>query len=833
MWTVQPVDERQVAEFTVAVPAELVPASASLARRLGVAPGAVLLASHAKVVSSLDGDDEVLTGYLGDSAIAGLRSVPCRLTVPDGSWRQLIQAADRALPGGAGYLALSQGAAQGTPPFGTVIDLSDLTERTPGRARSATAAGLGAGIALWTRFSWRGRRPGLTLRYLTGTLDAEFAARIAGYYLTALELMTGEPDASHRARGLITEDERRFQLDSLRGVVRELPDRRMHELFEAAAQRHPDAVAATCRGEQVTYAELNRQANRLGRALLARRPRAQEVVGVVAERNLRWMAAVLAIFKAGCAYLPIEPGLPAQRIAAMITRSGCQIILAETGRAANLDQALSAAGAAPPVLIEEALREAHDDADLGTRVAADHLAYVIFTSGSTGEPKGAMCEHAGLLNHLLAKVEDLGLRADDVVAQTAPLCFDISIWQLLAALLVGGRALIVEQEAILDVRRFADTLIDGEVAVAQLVPSYLAALLTHLEEQPRPAGLLRRMSVTGEALPKELVVRWFASYPDIPLVNAYGLTETSDDTNHEIMHGVPAETRIALGRPVRNVMVTIVDSTLRLVPLGAPGEIVFSGVCVGRGYINDSQRTRAAFGPDPHRPGQRMYRSGDIGRWRQDGRLEFLGRRDAQVKIRGFRIEIGEIENHLLRMAGIRDAAVVVAERPADGPRLVAFYAGFPSARPAPADSVRAFLATSLPEYMIPASFHPMDALPLNQNGKIDRLALGRLAAEAGRPGEQQPAQAPRTPTESRVATAWSAVLGIAGDQVGRADNFFESGGTSLSAVRLVLRLGQEISLLELTQHPVLADLAALIDDSTAVAGRPAQAPGELTGRRA
>ena len=279
----------------------------------------------------------------------------------------------------------------------------------------------------------------------------------------------------------------------------------------------------------------------------------------------------------------------------------------------------------------------------------------------------------------------------------------------------------------------------------QVVPSYLEVVLSYLEQHPRELPDLRCVSVTGEALKKELAQRWFAAQPGIKLVNAYGLTETSDDTNHEVMDRVPDRDRVPLGRPVNNVHVYVVDEHLHPVPLGAPGEIVFSGVCVGRGYVNDPERTRRAFMTDPHRAGQRLYRSGDHGRWLPDGKLEFLGRRDTQVKIRGFRIEIGEIENALLRVPGVRDGAVVVAERADRSKHLVAFYSG---RQPLEADVLRDRLAESLPEYMVPSAFHWRESLPLTANGKIDRKALTALAGEL----ERRRGRLPRAEHADRAA---------------------------------------------------------------------------------
>src|ERR1051326_1617178 len=299
-----------------------------------------------------------------------------------------------------------------------------------------------------------------------------------------------------------------------------------------------------------------------------------------------------------------------------------------------------------------------------------------------------------MLNHLFAKIDDLRIGEGDVVAQTAPQCFDISLWQLLSPLLDGGRTLIVDQETILDAKRFIDKTIERRVDVVQVVPSYLEVLVSYLAQHPRDLPDLRCVSVTGEALKKELVQRWFAAQPGIRLVNAYGLTETSDDTNHEIMDTVPQRERVPLGRPINNVRVYVVDEHLSPVPLGAPGEIVFAGVCVGRGYINDPERTRQAFLADPHREGRRLYRSGDYGRWLPEGKLEFIGRRDSQVKISGFRIEIGEIEEGLFRVPGVREGAVVVtAGRAGRNGRLAAFYSG---ERSLDADAFRDRLSESL-----------------------------------------------------------------------------------------------------------------------------------------
>ncbi|MCX5346323.1 amino acid adenylation domain-containing protein [Streptomyces sp. S1A1-8] len=808
-WTLQPVPG--VGEYETPVPEDTVTGLRRLAAELAVPPASLLLTAHAKVVAALSGEREITTGYVA----RGGSPLLCRLTTAPASWRELLHHVHQVateLPAhqdvpAEDIEALKSELGLTGPLFETVLDLTETVfEPTESVLDAAAIDGaLTEDTALRVGIRHRDGRLVLRLRYRTDALDADSAARIAGYHLTALARITADPDAEHTHQSLLSAEELRFQLDQLAGPVRELPDARMHELFEDRVRKHPDAVAAVHADRQWTYAELNARANRLAHALVARGLARESVVAVVTERNLDWLAAVIAVFKAGGAYLPIEPHFPAARIAATLSRAACTLVLTEPGSTTTLDRALDALPGTERLLVDTAYAEDHPDGDLGIPVTPDQLAYIYFTSGSTGEPKGAMCEHAGMLNHLYAKIDDLQVGEGHVVAQTAPQCFDISLWQLVCALLVGGRTLLVAQDVILDVPRFLDTLIDGEVTVLQVVPSYLEAVLTELEQRPRPLPDLRCVSVTGEALKKELTERWFAVQPGIKLVNAYGLTETSDDTNHEVMDRAPD--RILLGRAVNNVRVYVVDEHLTPVPLGAPGLIAFSGVCVGRGYINDPELTRASYLVDPHREGTRLYLGGDHGRWHPSGKLEFLGRRDAQVKIRGFRIEIGEIENTLLRVPGVRDGAVVTVERADRSKHLVAFYSG---PKPLDTGTLSDRLAESLPEYMVPSAFHWRESLPLTANSKIDKKALAALAeAPATTDDEHQP---PVTSTEQRLAAAWAKVLGVPQDRIGRRDHFFDRGGTSLSAVKLAIALDRAVSLKDVTAHPVLTDLAALVD---------------------
>ncbi|MGW3011266.1 non-ribosomal peptide synthetase [Streptomyces sp. NPDC001219] len=809
-----PPPEDRIAERRTVLPAGRSAALRELAGRAAVPLETLLLAACARVLAAVTGEPAVVLGYLPHSA-PGMPTepLPAPVHVGEGTWQELLGEAAVAQTAAERHRAVPLDLIRAElgriePLFDTVA----VAGRVPEAADFAPDTVLAVGLVR------RDDRLELALNYRVRALDADAAGRIAGYLLSALEELGTRPETAQELWNPVSTAEATYQLEGLAGPRRTLPGRRFHELFEEQARSRPDAVAAEFEDRSVTYRELNRRANRVARALRRRGLRDEDVVAVVTERDLEWLTAVLAVFKAGGVYLPVEPQFPADRISAMLTRSACRQVLTQRGVSPGLDAALTEPGEVRVCLIADDLADpptgadhADRDEDLHLPVAADQLAYIYFTSGSTGQPKGAMCEHEGFLNHLLAKIEDLGVETGTVVAQTAPQCFDISLWQLVGGLAVGGRTLIVGQRDVLDVARFVTLIAERDVEVAQLVPSYLEVVLDHLRRHHQPLPRLRCVSVTGEALKRELAERWFATLPEVVLVNAYGLTETSDDTNHEVLRSAPEGASVPLGHPVRNVRVAVVDERLRPVPLGAPGELVFSGICVGRGYVNDEERTRAAYLPDPQCPGGRRYRSGDFGRWLPDGKLEFLGRRDAQVKIRGFRIEIGEVENQLARVDGVRDAAVVVLG--ADGVRrLAAFYA---AAEPIPDAELRAALGCSLPEYMLPGRFHWLEALPLTPNGKIDRKLLVQRAETGPEAGDAAPdaaAESPRTPTEHRLAALWAKALKVPVENIGRATHFFDAGGSSIALLRVVIALDTTVTAEELAKTPVLSEAADLLD---------------------
>ena len=441
----------------------------------------------------------------------------------------------------------------------------------------------------------------------------------------------------------------------------------VHECFERRVSETPYAIAAACAGRQLTYADLNSRANSLARTLQGRCA-VESIVVIIAERNLNFLIAMLAVFKAGCAYLPIDPSHPSSRIVQILGLSGSSLVLAgkesvETLRAA-CEQPDSEVRA--EVLdLDDLASHPGDVANISRACNLQNLAYVIYTSGSTGVPKGAMIEHGGMINHLYAKITDLRLSNADVVAQTASQCFDISVWQFLAPLLVGGRVEIVPDEVAHNPALLLRETAGRGISVLEIVPSMLRVLLDEIggseKTAERSMARLSYMVVTGEELPPDLVRSWFQEYPDVPLVNAYGPTECSDDITHHFIYEAPEDSeRIPIGRSLANMRLYVLDSSLELQPIGVMGELFAGGAGVGRGYLNDPARTADSFVPDPFSAeGGRLYRTGDLACRLPDGSFHFFGRIDSQLKIRGFRIELGEIESVLCDHPAVRQAVVL------------------------------------------------------------------------------------------------------------------------------------------------------------------------------
>ena len=616
--------------------------------------------------------------------------------------------------------------------------------------------------------------------------------------------------------------ERRRLVVEWNDTGRAVPPVVVPELFERQVVRAPDAVAVAWDGGRLSYAELNRRANALARELIARGAGPERVVALALPRSAEMVLAVLAVLKAGAAYLPVDPDYPAGRIAFMLADARPVLVVAAAATAGRLP-----GGAGLPVLVVDdpataRVLAAHPgtdpgDGDRACPLAPDHPAYVIYTSGSTGQPKGAIVHGRGMLNHLLAKVADLGITAADCVAHNAPVTFDVSVWQMLAALIAGGRVQIVDNSVAADPVSLLRVVADERVSVLEVVPALLRAALDSWDMSgPAPAlTALRWLVVTGETLQPDLCRRWLARFPLVPLVNAYGPTECSDDVAHTFIDSDDAvgPVRAPIGRPLRNTRLYVLDDGLIPVPAGTTGELYVGGVGVGRGYLADPARSAAAFVADPFSdvPGARMYRTGDRARHRPDGQLEFIERRDHQVKIRGRRVELGEIEAALLAVPGVTDCAAVLSAGPADVPsRLVGYIVGTDDT-----ETVRAALADNLPGHMVPSALVVLEALPLTANKKLDRKALPSPpdgSTSSSRRG-------PRNSVEESLCTAFAKVLGV--PRVCIDDDFFAFGGDSIGSIQVVAaarRAGLLIS-----PRDVFA--AKTVEALAAVAGRASGRP--------
>ncbi|MFI6049296.1 amino acid adenylation domain-containing protein [Streptomyces violascens] len=602
---------------------------------------------------------------------------------------------------------------------------------------------------------------------------------------------------------------------ALTGPHRSEPYLGVVERIRARAAARPDAVAVTDDGGSLTYAEL------VGRAGAASRQVALDgPVAVLTEPGRDFVTAELAVLGAGGAFLPLDPRAPLSRLTSLLQDSGAVQILADTTHRALAERAARGL----PVHVLDGARD--DITDLAPVVGGPlDLAYVIYTSGSTGKPKGAMVQRGGMVNHLLAKVEELSLTDTDALVHNAPVTFDVSVWQSLATLLVGGRVRAVARAEAADPEALFGIVAAEHLTVLEVVPSLLRATLDVWDAAGGGPELsaLRWMISNGEALPTELCARWFARHPGIALANVYGPTECSDDVTHGYARSVAEVTgaSMPIGRPIRATRLYVLGDDLRPVPRGVPGELHIAGAGVGRGYLGDPGRTAAAFVPDPFAgDGSRMYRTGDQVVLLADGQLVFTGRRDHQVKIRGQRIELGEVESALRNLPGIADAVAAAVADPAGNQRLIGYVV--PESGNCDTLALRDRLAAVLPEQMVPAVLLPLETMPLTAHGKVDRKALPTPEFAAAATG-----RAARTPQEETLCTVFAEVLGV--PRIGVDDNFFALGGDSISAIQVVGRAraaGLVVTSRDVFQHRTPAAIAAVAGRVDGAAESPVDSDG-------
>ncbi len=788
----------------------------TVARTLQVPVRSLLLATHLRVLGLLTGEAEVVTGLVthgrpeteaGEEVLGlFLNTVPLRAQVDTATWAELVRqvfAAEVALLPYRQYpLFEIQRASGRTPLVETLFDFRDFHAYEGLPADRIEVVGQDffeqTDLPLAPSFVRSPRDSGLdlTITYHRTEFPSEQVAEIAGFYRQALAHLVADPAGDPRPTGtyLAAGDARR--IERWNETARPVPDGCLHELVagtaDAVAVIGPDRV-------RLTYAELDARATAVAGRLQTLGVGVGGRVGVRLERSADLVASLLGVLKAGAAYIPLDPDYPEERLDFMAADAQVAAVIDE----GFLEQVTDAGGFEPPW------------------VHPDELAYVIYTSGSTGRPKGVGVSHRAIVNRLVWMQDVFSLGPADRVVLKTPYSFDVSVWEVFWPLLVGAGLVVAAPGGQRDSGYLVDLMAAEAVTTAHFVPSMLDVFLDEPDLADR-LGSLRRVVCSGEALGVDLAARFLERLPQVQLENLYGPTEAAVDVSWH--HCEPGEAVVPIGGPVANTHLEVVDHRLERVPVGVPGELCLGGVQLARGYVGRAGLTAERFVPDPFgSPGERLYRTGDMARWRPDGEIEYLGRSDDQVKVRGMRVELGEIEATLVAQPEIRTAAVV-ARDDGTGTRLVGYVV---------TDTHdidwRDRLRSRLPEFMIPTAWAHLDRLPLTPNGKLDRHAL----PTPDHPTTTHTYTPPRDSTEARLATLWEETLGV--DAVGVHDDFFALGGHSLLALRLTMRVrqafGRELPVATVVSTPTIAQLAPLLrqpdDGSPAARIVPFRATGD------
>ncbi|HEU0014494.1 MAG TPA: amino acid adenylation domain-containing protein, partial [Longimicrobium sp.] len=793
---------------------EVTAALRALGGRHGAALSTTLLAGWAAVLGRLSGQTDLVIGAsTGSGCFAD--PLPVRVDLSGSpTAAELVGRVEARVRGALRNqdlpfqrvveLVQPDGAAPGTTPlFRAAFAWRDAPGSGPGLPGLEPGATAGLDLSLELREEGGGIAGEVV--FATVLFDPETVERYAGYLRRVLAGMAAGETRPVDRLALLSDEERRRVVQEWNRTEAPYPaDSYIHERFEAQAGRTPDAVAVVFEDAQLTYGELNARANRLAHHLRGLGVGPDVRVGICVERGFELVVAVLGVLKAGGAYLPLDPGYPRERLLDMVRDCAPVAVLTHgslAGRLAGLDLPLVA-------LDEDAAwwkGQPATDPERGA-LTPEHLTYVIYTSGSTGRPKGVEMTHRGASNLLHWYLGATRISERDSVLVVTSFSFHLTQRNLLAPLFVGGRLHLAREP--LEPGRIAAQIVASGITMMNVTPTGFQALVE--ADGGRAIGGLRIVVFGGEPLyPRQLAK---VPEPRPRFLNPYGATEATGITAHHFARADLASypgRSMPPGRPIANASIYVLDGAGEPVPVGVTGELYLGGAGVTRGYRGLPGQTAERFLPDPFgaTPGARLYRTGDLGRWLPDGTIEFMGRGDAQVKVRGFRIEPGEIEARLAEHAAVREAVVVARDGEAGDPRLVAYYTGDPAGTAA----LRAHLAERLPEYMIPAAFVHLDALPVNPNGKLDRKALPapELAPEEGT------YVAPRTPVEEVLAGIWAEVLGV--ERLGVHDEFFGLGGHSLLATRVVSWVrevfGVELPLRALFEGPTVAEMAGRVEE--------------------
>ncbi len=648
-----------------------------------------------------------------------------------------------------------------------------------------------------------------------GSYDTYLVEQMADHYSNILRAVLENINAKISLISMLSQQERE-KLNAFNGKAVEYPrTETVTHYIERYAAESPEAEAVVMGDTGLTYRRLHERSSRLAGYLRRRGVGPDTPVGILLTRTPQMVESIAAVWKAGGAYIPIEPDDPPQRILEILKSSGAPVLLTRQEYVENYPDRVYE-GTVVCLDTEAAEIEQSEPMPPIAEFDMNGLAYIIYTSGSTGKPKGAMVEHIGMMNHIWAKINDLQITKRTILAQNSSHTFDISVWQFFAAIVQGGKTVIYPNEVIMEPRQLMKQVQNHDLTLLEVVPSYLNIILNMPETGTSELNSLTYLLVTGETVKPELVDQWFRRYPGIPMVNAYGPTEASDDITHYIMNRPPGKKRIPIGRPIQNLNIYILDDYMNPCPVGIRGEICVSGVGVGRGYLKDEERTSEVFGHDPFAAGKnvRFYKTGDLGCWQPDGTIDFFGRKDFQLKIRGFRIEPGEIEEAIKQYPQIENVVVLDQEDKGGNKHL---YAYIVSGNLSDIHQLREDLAGQLPDYMIPSDFILIEQIPLTANGKVDRKALKTLGTKLGTGVEHV---APKSETELKIAKIWKEILKL--DELGTRDNFFDLGGTSMDIISVGSKLKEEmeheVPVVKMYRHTTIDSLAAYLNRSRNVA---------------
>jgi amino acid adenylation domain-containing protein len=675
------------------------------------------------------------------------------------------------------------------------VEVEDIS--TGGEPFALSARCIQRGPSMTIQVNWD---PELWKSDLIESLTRSFATLISSVEPASAHTVSTAVLVDDSTRRHILEDFNRTAIDFSHGGM-------LHELFSMQAAQTPDAIAIQADDETLTYAQLEMRSNQFAHYLRKQGVGLDTLVGICMERSAAMVEALLAVLKAGGAYIPLDPDYPRERLVYMLEDSRAVLLLTQSHLANVLS---STRQICVDDLRDDIARE--DATDPSVAVSAENTAYVIYTSGSTGKPKGAMITHRAICNHMHWMQAQFPLTASDSVLQKTPFSFDASVWEFYAPLLAGARLVMARPGGHQDTNYLAEAVASHEITTLQLVPSVLRALLEVLVPEKSPS--LRRLFCGGEALPAELVNKFRSKFPAVTLCNLYGPTETTIDATFWTCPSNGFAGPVPIGKPVANTETYVLDAALQPVPCGVAGELYIGGEGLGRGYYGRPDLTADRFIPHPlsARPGARLYRTGDLACFRNDGTIDYLGRADHQVKIRGFRIEPGEIQARLAEHPAVSQALVLAREDRPSQTRLVAYVIA--DAATVSVEDLRRHLAIDLPDYMIPSAFVFLDAFPMTPNGKVDRNALP--APDSGRLEAGAPFRAPRSGSEELLAGLFADLLGL--ERIGIDDSFFDLGGHSLLATQLVSRIRSafrvELPLRSVFEAPSVAALAQRIASS-------------------